>query len=110
MRNVLVTGGAGFIGSNFVRCLLESELHVRIVNLDALTYAGSRENLRGLPDPERHTFVAGNICDRDLLDHLLNEYALDTIVHFAAESGRPPRFSSAVYRVELKAGDSRRGL
>ena len=86
MRNVLVTGGAGFIGSNFVRCLLESEPHVRIVNLDALTYAGSRENLRDLPDPDRHKFVEGNICDRGLLDHLLSEYALDTIVQFAAES------------------------
>jgi len=86
MQNVLVTGGAGFIGSNFVHFLLAAEPQVRIVNLDALTYAGSLENLRDLPDPARHTFVHGNILDRDLVARLLREHAIDTIVHFAAES------------------------
>ncbi len=86
MQNVLVTGGAGFIGSNFVHFLLAAEPQVRIVNLDALTYAGSLENLRDLPDPARHTFVHGNILDRDLVARLLQEHAIDTIVHFAAES------------------------
>ncbi len=86
MQNVLVTGGAGFIGSNFVRYLLAAEPGVQIVNLDLLTYAGSLENLNELPDPERHTFVQGNICDRPLVDELLHKHQIDTIVHFAAES------------------------
>jgi len=86
MKNVLVTGGAGFIGSNFVRFLLGAEPDVQVVNLDALTYAGSPENLRDLPAPERHTFVHGDICDRLLLDGLLRHHRIDTIVHFAAES------------------------
>src|SRR3990172_11790563 len=86
MQNVLVTGGAGFIGSNFVRYLLKIEPGVRIINLDALTYAGSGENLKELPSPERHIFVQGNICDPDLLHKLLRQHHIDTIVHFAAES------------------------
>jgi dTDP-glucose 4,6-dehydratase len=86
MKTVLVTGGAGFIGSNFVRHLLTHELAVQIVNLDALTYAGSLENLRELPGESRHTFVKGDIGDRVLVDRLLREYQIDTIVHFAAES------------------------
>jgi dTDP-glucose 4,6-dehydratase len=86
MQNVLVTGGAGFIGSNFVRYLLQAEPGVHIMNLDALTYAGSLENIKDLPEPERHTFVHGDICDRALVDGLLRHHRIDTIVHFAAES------------------------
>ncbi|MCU0807700.1 MAG: dTDP-glucose 4,6-dehydratase [Candidatus Contendobacter sp.] len=85
-RNVLVTGGAGFIGCNFVRYLLATDPEVRIVNLDLLTYAGSLDNLRDLPDPARHVFVQGDICDRGLVDRLLLEHQIDTLVHFAAES------------------------
>lgn len=86
MQNVLVTGGAGFIGSNFVRYLLKTEPGVQVINLDALTYAGSQENLKDLPVPERHIFVQGNICDQQLLHKLLRQYHIDTVVHFAAES------------------------
>jgi dTDP-glucose 4,6-dehydratase len=86
MQNVLVTGGAGFIGSNFIYNLLASDPGVRIVNLDALTYAGSLENLKELPDPARHIFVRGDICDRPLLDDLFRRYTIDTVVHFAAET------------------------
>ena len=86
MNNVLVTGGAGFIGSNFVRFLLNAESKVKIVNLDVLTYAGSLENLHDLPDPTRHTFVKGDICDRVLVDELLHSHQIDTVVHFAAET------------------------
>ena len=86
MHNVLITGGAGFIGSNFVHYLLQAELDVRIVNLDVLTYAGSLENLNELPDPERHTFVEGNICDQALVEDLVERYQIDTVVHFAAET------------------------
>lgn len=86
MKRVLVTGGAGFIGSNFVRYLLKTEPDVQIVNLDLLTYAGSLENLKDLPGGERHTFVQGDICDRELIPQLLRQHQIDTIVHFAAES------------------------
>ncbi len=86
MKKILVTGGAGFIGSNFVRYLLEVESQVQVVNLDMLTYAGSLENLKDLPFAERHTFVKGDICDRELVRDLLHQHQIDTIVHFAAES------------------------
>ncbi|MDX8405845.1 MAG: dTDP-glucose 4,6-dehydratase [Mariprofundus sp.] len=85
-EHILVTGGAGFIGCNYVRYMLASDPDVRIVNLDALTYAGSLGNLKDLPDDSRHTFVQGDICDRPLIDALLREHNIDTIVHFAAES------------------------
>jgi dTDP-glucose 4,6-dehydratase len=85
MKNVLVTGGAGFIGSNFVRYLLDADPQTHIVNLDALTYAGSLENLKDLPE-ERHHFVQGDICDRELVPFLLQRHKIDTIVHFAAET------------------------
>jgi len=85
-KSMLVTGGAGFIGCNYVRYMLETDADVHIVNLDALTYAGSLDNLENLPDASRHTFVQGDICDRELIDRLLREHEIDTIVHFAAES------------------------
>jgi len=86
MKNVLVTGGAGFIGSNFIHYLLKCDSELRILNLDALTYAGCPENLRRLPDPDRHEFVHGNICDHQLVNSLLRNNQIDTIVHFAAET------------------------
>jgi dTDP-glucose 4,6-dehydratase len=85
-RSVLVTGGAGFIGSNFVRSLLAGDPDVRVVTLDALTYAGTRDNLKDLPDPRRHRFARGDIGDRPLVDRLLRRHRIDTIVHFAAET------------------------
>lgn len=86
MQNVLITGGAGFIGSNFVRYLLNAEANVQIINLDALTYAGSLENLKDLSSAERHTFIKGDITDADFINALLRKYKIDSIVHFAAES------------------------
>lgn len=85
-KNLLVTGGAGFIGCNFVRYMLETYLNVNVINIDALTYAGSLRNLEGLPHASRYTFIQGDICDRSLIEQLLREYEIDTIVHFAAES------------------------
>jgi len=83
---ILVTGGAGFIGSNFIRYLLETYKQVQIVNLDKLTYAGSLDNLAHLPDAARHSFIQGDISDRNLVMGLLREHAIETVVHFAAES------------------------
>ena len=67
MRNVLVTGGAGFIGSNFIHYVLGLEPDVRVINLDALTYAGNLAEPQDLPDPSRHTFIQGDICDQKLV-------------------------------------------
>ena len=86
MRNVLITGGAGFIGSNFIRYILERESDLHIINLDVLTCAGSLENLKDLPDEERHTFIEGDICDQSLVEDIMRRHQVDTIVHFAAES------------------------
>jgi dTDP-glucose 4,6-dehydratase len=82
---ILVTGGAGFIGSNFVLDWL-AQSDESVVNLDALTYAGNRENLASIEGDARHLFVQGDICDRALIDRLLAEHRPRAIVHFAAES------------------------
>ena len=83
---ILVTGGAGFIGSNFIRYELKNCAEDSIVNLDALTYAGNLHNLDGVSDDPRYHFVQGNIRNRELVRHLIAEYEIDTIVNFAAES------------------------
>ncbi|WP_165251928.1 dTDP-glucose 4,6-dehydratase [Adlercreutzia sp. ZJ304] len=82
-NSIIVTGGAGFIGSNFVHWVVDNQPGVYVTVLDALTYAGNRENLNGIPE-NRMTFVHGNICDSELLEQLVPE--ADAIVHFAAES------------------------
>ena len=85
MSSLLITGGAGFIGSNFVRSWFESGGGA-LVNLDKLTYAGNPRNLEGLPAGAQHTFVHGDIADRDLVARLLEEHDVSAIVNFAAES------------------------
>jgi dTDP-glucose 4,6-dehydratase len=85
-RKLLVTGGAGFIGSNFVRYVQTHAPETKIVNLDILTYAGSLQNLQDLQRPNDHEFIEGDICDQNLVESLLREKEIDTIVHFAAES------------------------
>ena len=85
-KNVLVTGGAGFIGANFLEYLLASDPSVNVVTLDSLTYAGSVANLHGVMSNPRHQFVKGDITDAALVNRLITEKAIDTIVHFAAES------------------------
>lgn len=86
MKNILVTGGAGFIGSNFIHYLLENEPRCQIFNLDALVYSGSLENLRDIEDNPRYHFIKGDICDRENNDRVIKESKIDTIVHFAAET------------------------
>jgi dTDP-glucose 4,6-dehydratase len=85
MKTILVTGGAGFIGSNFVRMLL-SKNEYRVLNLDALTYAGSLENLAGVSAHVDYTFIKGSVTDRGLLDRIFMEYKPDYVVNFAAET------------------------
>ena len=85
-RRLLVTGGAGFIGSNFVHYWCEQYRSDRVVVLDALTYAGNQKNLSSLAGRENFRFVPGDICDRPLVDALLQEEKIDTVAHLAAES------------------------
>ena len=86
MRRILVTGGAGFIGSNFVRMVLSEHRDCFVVNLDKLTYAGNLENLAEFMEHENHKFVKGDICDGAMVEKLIDECEIDTIVNFAAES------------------------
>jgi dTDP-glucose 4,6-dehydratase len=86
MRNLLVTGGAGFIGSNFVHYILELHSEYRVVVFDKLTYAGNLDNLKDLAGDPRYAFVHGDICDAGQVDQVMREHAIDTIVNFAAES------------------------
>jgi dTDP-glucose 4,6-dehydratase len=85
-QNLLVTGGAGFIGSNFIHFLQKTKPDLNIVNLDLLTYAGSLQNLKNLPEPQKHVFLEGDICNQALIEQILRDHDIDTIVHFAAES------------------------
>jgi dTDP-glucose 4,6-dehydratase len=87
--NILVTGGSGFIGANFIRyLLLDSDFEGRIINVDLLTYAGNPENLKDIEKdfPDRYAFVQADICDQKKLASIFNEYDIDTVCHFAAES------------------------
>ena len=83
---MLVTGGAGFISSNFVRYILEAEQQAEIIVIDALTYTGSLENLKKLHNEFRFNFIHGDICDSELVNRLIAEHSIDTIVYFAAKS------------------------
>jgi dTDP-glucose 4,6-dehydratase len=85
MKKCLVTGGCGFIGSNYIRTVLDREEDLHIVNLDKLTYAGNIQNLNGISS-NNLTIVKGDICDVDLVNSLFEKYQFDTVVHFAAES------------------------
>lgn len=86
MKTYLVTGGAGFIGSNFVLYMLNKYENIRIINLDKLTYAGNLENLKSIENDSRHIFVQGDICDAELVSSLFEKYEIDYVAHFAAES------------------------
>ena len=86
MKTYLVTGGAGFIGSNFVLYMLKKYQNIRIINLDKLTYAGNLENLKSIQDDPRHIFVHGDICDAELVSSLFEKYEINYVAHFAAES------------------------
>ena len=85
-RTILITGGAGFIGSHVVRLFVTKYPDYRIVNLDLLTYAGNLANLRDIENAPNYTFVRGDICDYDAMRALFSEYAVDGVIHLAAES------------------------
>ena len=86
MKNILVTGGAGFIGANFVPYFIENNPEYHLVNLDLLTYAGNLENVSEVENHSRYTFVQGDICDRNFVEELFQKYQFHDVIHFAAES------------------------
>jgi dTDP-glucose 4,6-dehydratase len=86
MKNILVTGGAGFIGSNFVRYILRTHGDLNVVNFDKLTYAGNLENLKECEGDPRYHFIRGDICERGEVEKAIRNHHIDTVVHFAAES------------------------
>ena len=89
MKNILVTGGCGFIGTNFIRYLLkESDFSGLVINVDKLTYAGNPENLFDIEEdfPERYIFFKADICDLKSISRIFDDYEIDTVCHFAAES------------------------
>ena len=86
MKTILITGGAGFIGANFISYFIEKNTDYNIVNIDALTYAGDLDNLKAIENNTRYTFVQGDICDRVLIEKLFNTYNFSEVIHFAAES------------------------
>ncbi|MBZ9625175.1 dTDP-glucose 4,6-dehydratase [Clostridium sp. FP2] len=86
MKTYLVTGGAGFIGANFVHYMLNKYSDIKIINLDKLTYAGNLENLKDIENNINYTFVQGDICDKELVEKLFAEIDIDYVVNFAAES------------------------
>lgn len=85
-RSILLTGGAGFIGSNFVPYFLNKYPDYSLVNLDKLTYAGNLDNLNEVTNHPHYKFIKGDVCNRDLLEYIFEEYRIDGVIHFAAES------------------------
>ena len=85
-KTILVTGGAGFIGSNFIPYFLEKYSEYKIINLDLLTYAGNLENLKEVENHPRYKFIQGNICNRELVEYIFKEFDIQGVIHFAAES------------------------
>ena len=85
-RNIMITGGAGFIGSHVVRLFVNKYLEYRIINLDKLTYAGNLANLKDVEDKENYVFVKTDICDYEIIKSLMVKYDIDGIIHLAAES------------------------
>lgn len=86
MKSILVTGGAGFIGSNFIPFFLEKNKDCHVINLDLLTYAGNSDNLKEVEGNARYSFVKGDICDRGLVESLFENHNISGVIHFAAES------------------------
>lgn len=86
MKKILVTGGAGFIGANFLKYIIEKYPEYFIVNVDSLTYASDYSNIRKFEQYKNYKFLKANICDQDVIKQVISEFKIDTIIHFAAES------------------------
>ncbi|WP_435414247.1 dTDP-glucose 4,6-dehydratase [Polaribacter aestuariivivens] len=86
MQTILITGGAGFIGANFIPYFLENNKEIKVVNLDLLTYAGDLHNLKEVENNSKHVFIKGDICDRSLVESIFKKYNFTGVIHFAAES------------------------
>ena len=86
MKSILITGGAGFIGSNFIDYFMKKYKNYKIINLDALTYAGDLNNLKFVEDNPLYKFIKGDICNRELVEFIFSEYDIKGVIHFAAES------------------------
>jgi len=102
-KTILVTGGAGFIGSNFIPYFLEKDSDHNIINLDALTYAGKLENLKEVEAHKRYRFIKGDIRDRKLLEQIFQKHKIMGVIHFAAEShvdnSFVPSIGSTIHKV-----------
>lgn len=86
MKTMLVTGGAGFIGSNFIHIILNEQPNIIVINVDSLTYAGNLENLSDIENQNNYIFIKADVCDRKTIDRIFDEYEIDYVVNFAAES------------------------
>ena len=85
-KTLLITGGAGFIGSNFISFYLSKNLNTHIINIDKLTYAGDLKNLNDIDQSDEYTFIQGDICNKEFVEALFQKYSFDGVIHFAAES------------------------
>jgi dTDP-glucose 4,6-dehydratase/UDP-glucose 4,6-dehydratase len=97
IKNLLVTGGCGFIGSNFINYFFNKHSDINIINLDAMYYCANEKNIcEEIRNSDRYTLIKGNLCSSDLLNHLLKAYKIDTVIHFAAQSHVQNSFDDAL--------------
>ena len=100
IKNLLITGGCGFIGSNFINYYFNKNIDVNIINLDAMYYCASENNIsEDIRKSKRYHLIKGNLCSIDLLNHILDNYNIDTIIHFAAQSHVQNSFEDSLKRV-----------
>ena len=102
-RNILITGGAGFIGSHVVRLFVNKYPEYRIINLDKLTYAGNLANLKDIENQPNYVFVKADVCDYEKMQELMKEYNIDGIIHLAAESHVDRSIKNCIGKVFLKS-------